>query len=115
MNINNLNATSTTIFNNLNSLSQNTTLNLNNLNATSTTIFNNLNSLSSQSYFLTNYTNLNSLNVSGTTKLNCIITCFSSLNVSGITTLSNNTIINDTTQLDPKLYAFFACPVKLEF
>ena len=40
----------------------------------------NLNNLSSQS-FLTNYTNLNSLNVSGTTKLNGVTSCLSSLNV----------------------------------
>ena len=46
------------------------TLQISNLNTTSTTKFNNLNSLSSQSYFLTNYTNLSSLNVSTTTKLN---------------------------------------------
>ncbi len=36
--INNLNNTSTTIFNNLNNLSTNSILNINNLNATSTTI-----------------------------------------------------------------------------
>jgi trimeric autotransporter adhesin len=54
----------------------------------------NLNSLSSQSYFLTNYTNLSLLNVSGTTRLNNAATINSSLNVSGTTTLSNNTIIN---------------------
>jgi hypothetical protein len=43
--INNLNATSTKIFTNLNSLSTNSILSINNLNATSTTILNNLNSL----------------------------------------------------------------------
>ena len=37
-----LNKTSTTIFNNLNNLSTNSTLSINNLNNTSTTIFNNL-------------------------------------------------------------------------
>ncbi len=34
-----------------------------------------------------------SLYISGTTKLNYDVTCLSSLNVSGITTLNNNTII----------------------
>jgi hypothetical protein len=48
LNINNLNATSTTTFNNLNSLSTNSVLSINNLNNTSTTILNFLNSLSTQ-------------------------------------------------------------------
>ena len=56
-------------------------------------IFNNLNNLSSQSHFLTNYTNLSNLNVSGTTKLNGAATCMPSLNVSGITTLSNKLLL----------------------
>ncbi len=43
----------------------------------------NINSLSSRSFFLTNFTNLNSLNVIGITKLNGITTCMSSLNVQG--------------------------------
>ena len=55
---------------NINLLSTQLYLDILNIKTTSTTIFNNLNLLSSQSYFLTNYTNLNSLNVSSTTKLN---------------------------------------------
>jgi hypothetical protein len=51
LSINNLNATSTTVFNNFNALSTNSTLSIYNLNATSTTIFNNLNSLSTNSTF----------------------------------------------------------------
>jgi hypothetical protein len=76
-NINNLNATSTTIFNNLNSLSTNSTLSINNLNATSTTIFNNLNSLSTNSII-----NINNLNATSTT-------IFNNLN-----SLSTNSILN---------------------
>ena len=54
----------------LSNLSTYTKLNVDNLNATSTTILGNLNSLSGLSFFLTNYTNLNTLNVSGNTTLN---------------------------------------------
>ena len=92
---------STTLFNNLNTLSSYSYLNIsstnNNLNNLSSYSYlnisstnNNLNNLSSQSYFLTNYTNLNSLNVSGTTKLNGATSCISSLNVSGVTIINNN-------------------------
>ena len=49
---------------NINSLSSQSYLDITNIKAISTTICNNLNSLSSPSYFLTNYTNLNNLNVS---------------------------------------------------
>jgi hypothetical protein len=59
--INNLNATSTTIFNNLTSLSTNSILGINNLNATSTTIFNNLNSLSTNSILGINNLNATSI------------------------------------------------------
>ena len=45
--------------------------------------------MSSQTFFLTNYTNINNLNVSGTTKLNGAITCINNLNISGITQLNN--------------------------
>jgi hypothetical protein len=94
---NNLSATSTTLLSNVNTLSvalkttystlinvsTNSQLSINNLNASSTTIFNNLNSLSELSLFFTNYTNLSSFIVSGTTKLNNSVTRVSSLNVSG--------------------------------
>ena len=87
--ISNLNATSTTIL----GLDNGHTTSMSNLNATSTSIFNNLNSLSGQSFFLTNYTNLNNLNVSGTTILNAGTTfiTWSTLNVSGNTQLNNCT------------------------
>ena len=68
-----------------------TNINTGNINNLTT----NLNSLSSQSFFYTNYTNMNFLNVSQTSILNGATTCKSSLNVSGITTL-NNTSINGT-------------------
>ena len=96
LSINNLNSTSNTIFNNLNSLSQSSTLSINNLNSTSNTIFNNLNSLSGRSFFLTNYTNLSALNVSGTTRLNGATTCTSSLNVAGLALLNRIATYNDT-------------------
>ena len=83
----NASSTSTTIINNLNSLSSYSYLNISSTN-------NNLNNLSSQSYFLTNYTNLNSLNVSGISKLNGATSINSSLNVSGNTILNNFTTIN---------------------
>ena len=57
-------------------------LNISNINATTTTIF--------------NKTNFSSLYVTGNSTLQNNVTCLSSLNVSGITTLSNNTIINGT-------------------
>lgn len=47
--------------------------------------------------------NTNDLNVSGATKLNHAITCFSSLNVSGITALNNKTLINGFTPLELKI------------
>jgi hypothetical protein len=84
-NINNLNATSTTIFNNLNLISTYSKLNIDNLNATSTTLLSYINNLTNPSTL-----NVNNLNVSGTTKLNNSTTCISSLNVSGITTLQGN-------------------------
>ena len=43
------------------------------------------------------------MNVAGTTRLNNATTCIPSLNVSGVTTLNNYTIINGYTQLQPKL------------
>ena len=64
LNINNLQSTSTTIFNNLNSFSTNSRLLISNLNATSTTIFNNLNSLSTNSSL-----SINNLNNTSTTIL----------------------------------------------
>ena len=97
-NINNLNATSTTIFNNLNSISTFSKLNIDNLNATSTTLLTYINNLTNPSTLTTN-----NLNVSGTTKLNNSTTLISSLNVSGITTLNNYTIINGNNQLEPKI------------
>ena len=77
-------------------------LDIPNIKATSTTILGNLNSLSSQSFFLTNYTNLNNLNVSGISKLNGAITCNSTLNIVGniigsgtaLTNLNYNAITN---------------------
>jgi hypothetical protein len=62
--ITNLNTTSTTIFNNLNSLSTNSTLSINNLNATSTSIFNKTNF----SYLVVSNSStlLSSLNIAGT-------------------------------------------------
>ena len=59
----------------------------------------------SQSYFLTNYTNLSNLNVSGTTKLNGATTCIGTLNVQGniigngtaLTNLNYNAISNPPT------------------
>ncbi len=54
-----------------------------NLNSTTTSLLNSLNSLPGQSYFLTNYTNLSNLNVSGTTKLNEAATYIWILNVQG--------------------------------
>jgi hypothetical protein len=66
----------------LNSLSTNSTLSINNLNATSTTIFNNLNSLSTNSTLsitnLNNKTNFTNLLVSGASTIN------SSLNITGV-------------------------------
>ncbi len=59
------------------------------LNSTSTTIFAHLDSLSGLSFFLTKYPHLNSLNVSGTTKLKNSVTCVSSWNVSGVTTIAD--------------------------
>ena len=57
----------------------------------------NVNNLSSQSYFLTNYTNLNSLSVSGTTKLNGVTTCMSALNVKGGVMCENINIVDSST------------------
>ena len=78
LSISNLNATSTTIFNNLNSLSTNSILSINNLNSTSNSIFNNLNSLSTNSTLSINnlnstsntiFNNLNSLSTNSTIKV----------------------------------------------
>ena len=57
LNIDNLNATSTTIFGNINSLSTNSILSINDLNTTSTNTFNNLNSLSTSSMLSIKYLN----------------------------------------------------------
>ena len=67
--ISNLSATSTTILNNLNSLSTSSILSINNINATSTTILTNLNSFSSTSMLLINghTTSISNLNASTTT------------------------------------------------
>ena len=69
-----------------------------------------MNSLSGQSYFLTNYTNLSSLNVIGTTRLNGATTCVSTLNVGGniigsVTALTN---LNYNAILNPRLPTYIS-------
>ena len=101
LNIDNLNATSTTILGNLNSLSTNSILSINNLNATSTTTFNNLNSLSTNSILSINNLNATSTSIFNKTNFTNLYvsnasTLLSSLNVSGTTTLNSATTINST-------------------
>ncbi len=56
-----------------------------------------MNSLSSQSYFLTNYTNLKVLNVSGISKLIGAVTCSTTLNVVGYVTTSGLSVFTINT------------------
>jgi len=107
LNINNLNITSTTIFNNLNSLSTNSILSINNLNNTSTTILNNLNSLSTNSILSINNLNNTSTSLFNKTNFTNLLvsnasTLLSSLNITGniigsgtaLTNLNYNSILN---------------------
>jgi hypothetical protein len=68
LNFDNLNATSTTIFGNINLLSTNSILSINNLNTTSTTTFNHLNSLSTNPILSNN--NLNNTSTSIVNNIN---------------------------------------------
>jgi hypothetical protein len=91
-NLNNLSSTTylsiSGVSNNLNNLSANSILNINNLIATSATLLGYINALTNPTTL-----NVNNLNVSQKSVLNGAITCISSLNVSGFTTLNNNTNI----------------------
>ena len=66
-------------------------------------------------FFLTNYTNLSNLNVSGTTILNGFTTCMLSLNVVGnfvgsgtaLTNLNYNAILNPPTLISFKIASTF--------
>ena len=104
--INDLNVTSTTIFNNLNSFSTAAQLSINNLNVTSTSIFNNLNSFSTSAQL-----SINNLNATSTTIFNKTLfselyvvggstfqgatTCLSTLNISGASLLNDNVTMNN--------------------
>jgi hypothetical protein len=79
-----LNATSTTFLGLINGH----TTSISFLNATSTTLLSYINALTNPTTL-----NVNNLNVSQNSVLNGVITCVSSLNVSGLTTLNNNTNI----------------------
>jgi hypothetical protein len=95
LNISNLQSTSTTIFNNLNSLSTYSNLNISNLQSTSTSIFNNLNSLSTYSYL-----NISNLQLTSTTIFNNLnsLSTYSNLNISNLQSTST-TILNNLNSL----------------